>query len=300
MARAAVRAKQLEKAKAQPTKARRRGRKGRHSGGGNPNQELFFVKLRRGNKWLYGFLAVVFALTFVGVGVGSGSGGLSQLWSGIFGTGGNPVSKAQGEIKDHPAKGYRDLATAYETNSQNVLAMAALTNYLKVRKTDAAGWAELGGLELTQAQKYTTQYSGAQSAAQLADPSAPFLPGGSLGTAVGTNAAYQTASQNASTRTSSIYSKAIAALNGSVTDYQHATKNAPRNASYQQELATAAENAGNAKVAITALKAYLRLVPNTPLKKQIESQIKALQKSAAAASASSSNAGSASTGSSGH
>lgn len=300
MARAAVRAKQLEKAKAQPTKSRRRGRKGRHSGGGNPNQDLFFVKLRRGNKWLYGFLAAVFALTFVGVGVGSGTGGLQQLYSGLFGTGGNPVSKAQSEIQDHPAKGYRDLATAYEAKSQNVLAIAALQNYLKLRKKDAAGWAELGGLELSQAQKYTNQYSSAQSAAQLADPSAPFLPGGTLGTAVGTNSAYQTASQNASTRTSALYQKAITALNGSVSDYQHATKSAPHNASYQQELAIAAENAGNTKVAIPALKAYLRLVPNTPLKKQIEAQIKSLQKSAAAASASSSNAGSASTGGSHH
>jgi hypothetical protein len=299
MARAAVRAKQLEKAKAQPTKSRGRGRKRRHSGGGNPNQELFFVKLRRGNKWLYGFLAAVFALTFVGVGVGSGSGGLSQLWSGIFGTGSNAVSQAQGEIKDHPAKGYRDLATAYEANSQNVLAMGALTNYLKLRKKDAGSWAELGGLELTQAQKYTNQYSGAQSAAQLADPSAPFLPGGTLGTAVGTNAAYQAASQNASSKASGTYTKAITALNSSVTDYQHARKNAPHNTSYLQELATAAENAGNAKVAISALNAYLKQVPNSPLKKQIKAQIKALQKSAAAASASSSNAGSASTSSSG-
>jgi tetratricopeptide (TPR) repeat protein len=300
MARAAVRAKQLEKAKAQPTKSRARGRKRRHSGGGNPNQELFFVKMRRGQKWLYGFLAVVFALTFVGVGVGSGTGGLQQLYSGIFGAGGNPVSKAQGEIKDNPTKGYRDLATAYETKGQNVLAATALEHYLKLKKTDANSWAELGGLELTQAQKYTTQYSNAQQAAQVADPSAPFVPGGTLGTAVGTNAAYQTASQNASTKTSGLYQQAITTLNGSVTDYKNATKYAPKNATFYEELATAAENAGNTSVAIGALKTYLKLLPNTPLRKQIQTQIKALEKSAAAASASSSNAGSASTGSSGH
>lgn len=298
MARAAVRAKQLEKAKSQP-KSRARGRKRRHSGGGNPNQDLFFVKLRRGNRWLYGFLAAVFALTFVGVGVGSGTGGLQQLYSGLFGTGGNPVSKAQGEIKDHPAKGYRDLATAYETKGQNVLAAAALKKYLHLKKKDANSWAELGGLELTQAQKYTTQYSSQQQAAQLADPSAPFLPGGTLGTAVGTNAAYQGASQAASSRTSGTYTKAITALNGSVSDYQQATKYAPHNAPYFEELASAAQNAGNTKVAIGALQTYLKLLPNTPLKKQIKAQIKALKKSAAAASASSTNAGSASTSGSG-
>jgi hypothetical protein len=61
MARAAVKAKQQAKAKAaQPAKTRARGRR-RHSGGGNPNQDLFFVRLRRHQKWVYAALAVVFA-----------------------------------------------------------------------------------------------------------------------------------------------------------------------------------------------------------------------------------------------
>jgi len=47
MARAAVKAKQAQRAKAQPAKsAVRRGRR-KHSGGGNPNQQLFFSRLRR-------------------------------------------------------------------------------------------------------------------------------------------------------------------------------------------------------------------------------------------------------------
>jgi hypothetical protein len=96
MARAAVKAKQQEKAKAQPAKARARGRR-RHSGGGNPNQELFFVRLRRHQKWVYAVLAVVFGLSFVllGVGSGAGGGGLSSLWTNIFGgSGGSSISKA--------------------------------------------------------------------------------------------------------------------------------------------------------------------------------------------------------------
>ena len=64
MARAAVKAKQqAAKAKAQPAKARARGRR-RHSGGGNPNQQLFFVRLRRHQKWLYALLAVVFGISY--------------------------------------------------------------------------------------------------------------------------------------------------------------------------------------------------------------------------------------------
>src|SRR5207237_3170345 len=111
VARAAVKAKQQAKAKAQPAKAVRGRRRRGHSGGGNPNQQLFFMRLRRGQRWLYALLALVFALTFAGVGVGSGTGGLSGLYSGLFGSGSDPVSKANGEIKNHPVKGYRALAT---------------------------------------------------------------------------------------------------------------------------------------------------------------------------------------------
>ena len=65
MARAAVKAKAKAK---QPVKAApRRGRRG-HAGGGNPNQALFFNRLRRRAKWVYVLLAVLFAATFAFLG----------------------------------------------------------------------------------------------------------------------------------------------------------------------------------------------------------------------------------------
>jgi tetratricopeptide (TPR) repeat protein len=280
MARAAVKAKQQAKAKAAPPKARTRGRR-KHASGGNPNQQLFFMRLRRGQRWLYALLAVVFAATFAGVGVGSGSGGLSQLYSGLFGAGGNPVSKAKNEIKKHPAKGYRDLATAYETKGQMTQATNALQSYLAIKKKDGNAWAELGGLELSQAQTAVTQYQAAQQEAQIADPSAPFSPGGTLAQAVGANAAYSAASQQATAQTSTLYQQATTALNAAVTDYQKAAKVQPRNPTAQEQLATAAENAGNTPVAIKAWKRYLALYPNAPQKKQIEARIKALGKGGA-------------------
>jgi tetratricopeptide (TPR) repeat protein len=277
VARAAVKAKQQAKAKAQPPKPRGRGRR-RHSGGGNPNQQLFFVKLRRGQKWLYGLLALVFALGFVGIGVGSGNGaGLNQLYTGLFGGGGGgSVSKAQDEIKKDPAKGYRLLATAYEQEGHPVLAINALQTYLGIKKDDAASWSELGGLQLSQGNTYATQYQQAQRVAQAADPSAPFLPGGTLGSAVGQNPTYQGASQTASARTSLLYQKAVGAYGSAVTAYQKASNLHPRNATYLQELATAAGNAGNSKVEVAALRKYLQVYPNAPGKKNIEKQIKAL------------------------
>jgi len=278
MARAAVKAKQQAKAKAQPAKpARARGRR-RHSSGGNPNQQLFFMKLRRGQRWLYALLAVIFAVTFVGVGVGSGTNGLSGLYSGIFGGGSDAVSKAKHEIKDHPAKGYLALARAYETKGDAAQAVSALHSYLALQKKDANAWAELGGLELSQAQTFATQYQSAAQAAQLADPSAAFLPSGTLATAVGTNAAYQQAAQQASSQTSTLYQQATTSLNSAVSDYQKAVKIQPRNATRQQELAVAAENAGNAPVAIAAWKMVNKLEPNSPQHAQIVARIKQLSK----------------------
>jgi hypothetical protein len=288
MARAAVKAKQQARAKAQPAKAARtRGRR-RHSGGGNPNQQLFFMKLRRGQKWLYALLAVIFAITFVGVGVGSGTQGLSGLYSGIFGGGSDEVSKAKDEIKDHPAKGYLALARAYETKGDAAQAVSALHSYLGLKKKDANAWAELGGLELSQAQTFASQYQSAAQAAQLADPSAPFLPNGTLATAVGTNAAYAVAAQQASSQTSSFYQQATTALNSAVGDYQKAVKIQPRNATRQQELAVAAENAGNIPVAIGAWKMVNKLEPNSPQHAQIAAKIKQLSKTQAQAASSAS------------
>ena len=281
MARAAVKAKQ--QAKVQHAKASRpRGRR-RHSGGGNPNQELFFVRLRRHQKWVYAVLAVVFALSFVLVGVGSGNGGgLNQLWTGIFGGGGGTsISKAQDLVKKDPTKGYRQLATAYESNGNNVLAMNALQSYLNLKKTDASSWAELGGLELSQGSKYATQYQNAQQTAQLADPSAPFQPGGTLGTAVGPNPAYTQASQTASTKTAALYQQATTAYGAAVKDYQQASKLHPRNTTYLQELASAAANSGNSKVAVAALRKYLKVDPHSPLAPQIRKEIASLAPSTA-------------------
>jgi tetratricopeptide (TPR) repeat protein len=284
VARAAVKAKQQAKAKAQPAKPTRvRGRR-RHSSGGNPNQQLFFMRIRRRQKWVFVLLAVVFAATFVGVGVGSGSGaGLDQLYNGLFGGGGNAVAKAQGEIKKDPAKGYRDLATAYETSGDNAKAILAFQSYLKLKKKDAAAWMELAGLQTAQGQTFVTQYQQTQQAAQLADPSQPFQAGGPLGQAIGSNPVYSNSSQQLTSQMSQLYLQAIGSLKAAVTSYQAATKARPRNATAWQGLASAAENAGITKVAIAAWKRYIKLYPNSPQRQRIEQHIRALEKQLAPA-----------------
>jgi cytochrome c-type biogenesis protein CcmH/NrfG len=61
-----------------------------------------------------------------------------------------------------------------------------------------------------------------------------------------------------------------------VTSYQKASQLHPRSTTYLQLLAQAAANAGNNSVAADALRKYLKVYPNAPLKSQILKEIKAL------------------------
>jgi tetratricopeptide (TPR) repeat protein len=277
MARAAVKAKQQAQAKGQPARATRKGKR-RHSGGGDPNQQLFFTRLRRRQKWVFLALAVIFAVAYAGVGVGSGTGGMSDLYTGLFGGGGNPVSKAQAEITKNPKdpKGYRDLALAYETKSDTAGAIGALTSYLKLKKNDAAAWTELGGLEMTQGQVYATQYQQAQSSAQSSNPSQSFQPGGTLGSALGSNPLAQSSTQQTSSQAQQLYQQTFGAYGAALSAYQTAAKLQPKSAQAQFQVATAAESAFQYPVAVKALKRFLVLDPNSPQRSQIEKAIKQL------------------------
>jgi tetratricopeptide (TPR) repeat protein len=280
MARAAVKAKQAQRAKAQPAKPLvRRGRR-KHSGGGNPNQQLFFSRLRRRAKLMYVLLAVLFAVTFAFLGVGSGSSGLDQLFNGlnVFGSGGGTsVSKALKEVQKHPnAKGFRDLATAYEAKGDTANAINALQQYTNLKPKDAKAWSELAGLELSEAQTFTTQYQDAYAAQQLSAPSQAFLPTGKLGTALGTDPIEQAQATTANTNTSNIAQKVGLAYNDAVLSYQQVVKIEPNNADAQFQLAEAAQTAGQSAVAVTAYKAYLKLNPTSSSASQIRQLIKQL------------------------
>jgi cytochrome c-type biogenesis protein CcmH/NrfG len=268
MARAAVKAKQAQKAKAQPARARARsgGGRRRHAGGGNPNQQLFFSRLRRRAKIAYVLLAALFAVTFAFLGVGSGSSGLSQLFNGlnIFHHSGTSVSSALKQTQKHPndPKAWRTLATAYENQKGHTAdAVGALQQYTALKPKDAKAWTELGGLELTQAQDLYTQAQGAQAAQQLAAPGQSFQPTGKLGTALGSDPFQQSAATAANATTSNLYQQYSAAAGGAVTAYQQVTKLQPGNSSAQLVLADAARSAGQTSVAIAAYKAYLKLIP---------------------------------------
>jgi cytochrome c-type biogenesis protein CcmH/NrfG len=283
MARAAVKAKQAQKKAAQPAKAAPRRQRGRrkHAGGGNPNQQLFFMRLRRKAKLAYLVLAVLFAITFAFLGVGSGTnGGLDQLFSGlnIFSSSSNPVSKAQKEIKDHPtaAKGYRDLATAYEGKGDTVNAITALQQYTTYKPKAASAFSELGGLQMGQAQTYRTAYEAATQARQFAAPSASFLPTGKLGQGIGTNPIEQAAASQVDASVQVLQQQTQLAYTNGVASLQKAATLQPNDPTAWFTLGQSAQTSGDVTTAVKAYKHYLKLSPNSTSAAQIRQLIKSL------------------------
>src|SRR5947208_1359800 len=144
MARAAVKAKrqaQRAKAGAHAGKARPHGRR-RHAAGGNPNQDLFFMRLRRQAKPVYVLLAVLFAITFAFLGVGSGTnGGLDQLFNNlnIFKKDKASVSAALDNVNKHPndPAAYQRLATAYQAKRDTTGAIDAYQRLTTIKQKDA-------------------------------------------------------------------------------------------------------------------------------------------------------------------
>ena len=99
---------------------------------------MFFPKLRRQAKWMFVFLALTFAVGFVGFGVGSSGSGLDQLWNnlGVGGSSGPSVSDAQKKINKGDLVAYKELADAYRQDGNLDQAIAAGEQYLKARPKD--------------------------------------------------------------------------------------------------------------------------------------------------------------------
>ena len=283
MARAAVKAKQAQQRAAQPAKARRGGGgRRKHAGGGDPTQQLFFSRLRRRAKFMYLVLAVLFAATFAFLGVGSGTSGLQDLFRNlnIFSSSGSSVSKALKEVAKSPndPKGFRDLATAYEAKGDTANAINALQQYTNMRPKSVKAWAELGGLQLTNAQDFAAQYQAVATNAQLSAPSTLFAaPSTSkLGKAIGANPIEQASAGQVNTTLNDLAQRANLGFQNAVSSFQKVTALEPNNSNAQFQLAQAAQTAGNTSVAAGAYKKYLQLNPDSPSASQIRALIKQL------------------------
>ena len=280
MARAAVKAKQQAKAKAaQPAKTRARGRR-RHSGGGNPNQDLFFVRLRRQQKWVYAVLAVVFAFSFVLWGrlrqqrraepalhrhlrrqrrqlrlEGSGPDQEGSR-EGLPGPRHRVRAEGRPQERDRSAQ---ELSRDQEDGRGHVGNARRPRDVAGEHVRDAvpertAGSADRGSERAVPARRH----------ARLGGGPEPDLPGGLAG--------------RAPTRTSLLYQKATSARTGTPSPTTRRRRSSvPRTRRTCSSSRRRRRTPATPRSPSTRSKRYLKVDPNAPQKKQIEKQIKALQ-----------------------
>lgn len=248
-------------------------------------ETLFFNRLRGQAKWVFVFLALVFGLGFVVFGVGSDiGGGLSDLFrDGSTSSGSPSINKALRGTQDDPKnpQGWADLGRAYELDGQEDKAIEAWTEYTELRPKQATGYNALAQLYEGKANRQTDEARRAAFEAQAVaatDFAAP--PTSPLGRALADqpNRITQALSALANERYNRALQDRATTLGKLVDVYGKLAAIDPEDANLQLQLASAAQNAGNAQVALDAYERYLELVdsddPQVPFVKQ---QIKTLK-----------------------
>lgn len=244
---------------------------------------MLFERIRRGQKPVFVFLAIMFGLGFVALGVGSGTGGINL--GDIFNSssaGSSSISDLQSKTRQHPnaAPAWRDLARAYQADGQTDAAIGAYLRYVNLRPNDQSGLLGAASLLELRARRTQTELTKAQApAAQYTTPAtASAAQSLKLAPAL-THSLQQALAQP--------YTNRIQSLQGSLSsDYVQATAMRqklvgldPKNAPYQFALAQDAAAGQQYTTAATALKAYLDLEPNLDqaTRKQLQQVLKQLQ-----------------------
>jgi DNA-binding SARP family transcriptional activator len=250
--------------------------------------QLFFARLRLHAKWVFAFLALVFAGTFIFLGVGSGSTGigdaLQSLLNGNSSGGGSSESSLRKAAQQHPQqpKAWHDLATKLEADSKFDDAIVALKHYVALRPNDQTVLEELAGVYLRRAQDEQQAYVDAQSRSQFLSPQSVGQPpsSSSLGKALSsvTNPIQSAVSTDVGTQSSDAYTSLVKFEAAAVGVYKKLAKLSPKDSITQLRLAQVAEGSGDSATAIAAYKKFLQLAPSDPSAPTARKALKQLEK----------------------
>ena len=244
---------------------------------------MFFPRLRRQAKWVFVFLAFVFAAGFVFFGVGSGSTGLGDLLRGnfnIFGSGGGSTTsaavksglkKTQAHPKDPEA--WRALATAYSGDGKLAQANKANEHLLKLKPIDTSTLQSVAAFYETRAQSKANEASRLQ--AQL-----PVSLGSILGVSQASQLGQALSNDPTTTQLQQKASAAITAENSALQKdaamYKRLAKLQPDDVNTQFHYAQLADLTGDAPSAVKAYQRVVRLAPKDPAAQQARQRIAAL------------------------
>jgi tetratricopeptide (TPR) repeat protein len=245
---------------------------------------MFFPKLRRQAKWMFLFLALVFAVGFVGFGVGAGGIGLGNVVQGGGDSGVPSVGSAEKRVSENPRdpEAFRDLATAHQAEGNTDEAIEALENLARLRPKDVSALRDLAGLYLAKA-------SEAQVEAQNANFRAAYIvPGATIagltiidGKPIDPDPISSAVNGRLSEAVNVAFQEAQTASASAVDAYRRVTVAQPKDANARLDLASAAVDAGDNETAISAYEAFLRIDPENPLAADVKRQLKDLKKAQA-------------------
>ena len=283
MARGAAQARR----KRTKAEAARRRRRTQSAGPINvAERSMFFPKLRRQAKWVFVFLALVFALGFVVFGVGSGGGiGLGDL----FNSGGSSKqtaseSKAREEIKKNPnnAQAYEDLANALQTKGDLRGAARALSKFTTLRPNNAEALASLAGMYTALGSRLQNDIVTAQEASQESSFATAVNTGltSKNQPVVGANVIFQSLADRTNARLSELYQRQQDDFNKAETVNKKIVALNPKDANAQLNLGQSAQSAGDVQGAIAAYQKFIKLAPDDPTVALVKQQIAALRQSA--------------------
>lgn len=263
MARGAAQARRQQRPK-EPPKKRKRAAPAYE-------QAMFFPRLRRQAKWVFVFLALVFAVGFVAFGVGSGSTGISDILRGnFFGGGGTSTSSLAKEKQKAIARNpkdisaYLDLAGIYQQNQDETKALATLSRAEQVAPKNFDVLNRIAGIYSGQAELERQNAQNAQIVYFENTVAPPGLdPSSTLGQAI-TSDPY---SDVLKTRANEAYSKMVSAFTKAEGAYKQlvsAAAGTSQEANAQLQLAGAAQISGDTATAVSAYTRFLKIAPDSP------------------------------------
>jgi tetratricopeptide (TPR) repeat protein len=245
---------------------------------------MFFPKLRRHAKWMFVFLALVFAVGFVVFGIGANQAGTSLgdlLSSGGGDTGVLSVSEARERVEENPknAEAKLELATALETDGQTDEAIVVLGQYTNLRPKDQDALRQLAGLYQTRALEYQRRAADAQTRASYRSVGSTFVEGLELeeGQSLGEDPIDQAVAAIASEEVNAANQEASEAFRNATQMYERIVALTPNDPNSQLELAQTAQQAGDYEKAIAAYERFVKLAPDDPTTELVKEQIKQLK-----------------------
>jgi tetratricopeptide (TPR) repeat protein len=245
---------------------------------------MFFTRLRGHAKWMFVFLALVFAVGFVGFGIGANqNASIGDLIRGSGSTsGGNiSVSDARDQVKKTPKspQALRSLSTALQSDGQTDEAIDVLNRYLALKPKDTEALRELAGLHLGRATSLARDAQDAQVRASylIFDSAITASLDLGKGATLGPDPIDQAISTQANQAVTSSYTAAQAAYQKAEQTYDKLAAASPRDPNVQLELAQAAQQSGDTTKAIAAYQRFIELAPDDPTAPIVRQQIAQLK-----------------------